>query len=53
MITGYIVMAADIRLLTQLYVLVFVIRAIIICPLRMHQQIPIVAALPEPERKAV
>ena len=33
------------------YLLVFIIRDIINCPLMMRQQIPIVAALPKPERK--
>jgi hypothetical protein len=39
------------QLIQSRYVLVFLIRDIIICPLRKLQQIPIVAALPEPERK--
>ncbi|ATA25059.1 hypothetical protein BIY26_14375 [Brenneria goodwinii] len=34
-----------------IYLLVFIMRNIINCPLRMYQQIPILARLPRPERK--
>ncbi|QGY30353.1 hypothetical protein CUN67_16030 [Pantoea cypripedii] len=39
------------QLMRSRQVLVLLIRDIINCPLRKLQQIPIVAALPEPERK--